>query len=32
MFTIAGARLTKVWVLGDRLALLLQIGEVPAEG
>lgn len=29
MFTMAGGRITKVWVLGDRLALLRQIGATP---
>ncbi|MGB0624994.1 MAG: ester cyclase [Alphaproteobacteria bacterium] len=29
MFTMAGGRITKVWVLGDRLALLRQIGAIP---
>ncbi len=28
MFTMAGGKITKVWVLGDRLALLRQIGAV----
>jgi steroid delta-isomerase-like uncharacterized protein len=32
MFTMAGGKITKVWVLGDRLALLRQIGAVPADG
>lgn len=31
MFTMAGGKITKVWVLGDRLALLRQIGAIPAE-
>lgn len=32
MFTMAGGRITKVWVLGDRLTLLEQIGAIPANG
>jgi len=31
MFTMAGGKITKVWVLGDRLALLQQIGAVSAN-
>ncbi len=29
MFTLAGGRITKVWVLGDRMALMEQIGAIP---
>lgn len=29
MFTIARDRITKVWVLGDRMALMQQIGAIP---
>ncbi|MDA0785670.1 MAG: ester cyclase [Proteobacteria bacterium] len=33
MFTMAGGKIKKVWVLGDRLALLQQIGAVtPVSG
>jgi len=28
MFTMAGGKINKVWVLGDRLALMEQIGEI----
>jgi predicted ester cyclase len=31
MFTMAGGKITKVWVLGDRLDLLQQIGAVSAN-
>jgi predicted ester cyclase len=31
MFTMAGGKITKVWVLGDRLVLLQQIGVLPAN-
>ena len=31
MFTMAGGKITKVWVLGDRLALLQQIGALPTD-
>jgi len=29
MFTLAGGRITKVWVLGDRMSLMEQIGAIP---
>ena len=32
MFTMAGGRITKVWVLGDRFTLLEQVGAIPANG
>jgi len=31
MFTMGGGKITKVWGLGDRLALLQQIGVISAE-
>ena len=31
MFTMAGGKITKVWVLGDRLALLQQIGAIAVD-
>lgn len=31
MFTLAGGRITKVWVLGDRMALMEQIGAIPSR-
>lgn len=31
MFTMAGGKISKVWVLGDRLALLRQIGAIPTD-
>lgn len=32
MFTMAGGKITKVWVLGGRLTLLQQIGALPTDG
>ena len=29
MFTLAGGWITKVWVLGDRMSLMEQIGAIP---
>ncbi len=29
MFTMVGGKIAKVWVLGDRMALMQQIGAVP---